>query len=442
MTLRTANVEAHGSRQPVNLHLTHGGAISGARWADAFVRNDPFSRNLVLESFGDESCYGLGLRLYDGGGDASEGVPDSGTLLEEWVLADPVREVRARHPEHAEILRRIVSETAPRHVYVSSLTGHSLEISNQQIPLSVFHHDGRPFCPAAVMSMETACARCDRCELERCRQRGERARPRNPARYYRPFRTALLAALSRAERHFAPSVALPDRLARLDRRFERLPFATVPEGVPFPYEDCFGGADEGRRLRVGWFCAESQEWGTDSLLTEVVSAFGDSAEVFTLRTPEDLPSSRDMRAGSPLSGRRETLPARLLQMRLDLAVLAPRAADFSARYVREIRACGLPIAVFAGGVSAEHVLDRKDGFVLARGEELARQLEALPRRRAELRAIARRISRYPVRSARDAVFDVYGFRADREFVAAWLDELNAAAEPSLAVWASMRETSS
>ncbi len=391
--------------RPTNLHVAHfwGGGTEG--FVEDFATVDSFSDNLVLQSLGTYECYGLRLRLVH---------PRSGKVLDSWVLRHPISEVRSAHDEYAAILETVCIEHAIDHLYVSSLVGHSLDVFRLGIPSTKIYHDYFPYCPAFFITRDGICTACSEADLGLCRDWPTSHRPKGSPGYYQELRDQYFAAVDDGDvRHVCASRGLPENLRRLDSRFEALDFDLIEHGIAHRKSDAFGGAEDGRRLRVGllgllgWNKGRAEVRRDFDVLRaiadlHIIGAKGDGAEY-------------EGRWGSQFVHHysRDELPGILECHRLDLVLFLPLVPETFSYTLSEAWCFCVPPAARNLGAYAERMSDGEDGFLIDREDGTAVDfLLRMDRRREELRQVARRLRKKPVRTVGEAVLDYYRLRAD------------------------------
>ena len=397
------NTQVWPSGRPTNLHIAHSWGGGLAVWVKDFCEADEFSENIVLESFGSASCYGIGLRLRH---------PKSGTILDSWVLQDPISEVRVSHSEHAEILQKICQHYGVDHIYISSLIGQSLAAFKLNIAVTVIYHDYFPYCAAFFLTRETQCTSCSLDDLKLCKSISTDLRPKHLPSYYPRFRDAYFEALAGAcVSHVAPSHSVPGNLRRVDSRFEAFRFSIIEHGIPFRSIDTFGGAEDNRRLRVGVLGYLDWHKGLGILerCFDIARAITDLYFIGT----HDPTSGLVARWGAHYihDYEREKLPDILGRCRLDLALFLPLVPESFSYTLSEVQCFCIPPLARRIGAHGERIENGSDGFLFDVGDEdLVDSLLYLDRSRDELRAVAARLQGKPVRTVTDAVGDYYSMR--------------------------------
>jgi glycosyltransferase involved in cell wall biosynthesis len=395
---------SHGlSGQPTNLHVSHswGGGLSV--WIDDFCEADPHADNLVLESVGTENCYGIEFRLRH---------PASKRTLAAWVFRDPINEVRSSHAEYRKVLHSILEQHEISHIYISSLIGHSLDLFRLGVKATVIYHDYFPFCPALYLTRNSQCTSCTVADLSSCKESSVGIRPRSSPAYYVKFRDEYFSALKRAAVfHVAPSSSVAKNLRQIDARFSNFPFTIVEHGIPFKRQDTFGGASEGRQLRVGVLGVLPWYKGARAL----------ERNFQTARTIVDFYFIGSHYWAADFVGRwgahhvptyeRHELAEILAKCRLDLALFYSMVPETFSYTLSEARCFCVPPLARRIGAHEERIQHGNDGFLFELEEEhLIDSLLELDRDRDPIRQVAARLREQPVRGIGDAVRDFYAMR--------------------------------
>ncbi|MCP4664422.1 MAG: glycosyltransferase family 4 protein [bacterium] len=399
------NGKPWSSSKPTNLHLAHSWGGGLGRWVDDFAYADRSSENLVFESFGTIECYGIGLRLTH---------PASGTILDSWVLRHPISEVRGSHPEYTALLAAVCSRYGIEHVYVSSLIGHTLDVFRLGVPVTQIHHDYFSYCPTLYTVRDGVCTSCTLDDLKLCKNVDAPYRPKNSPHYYLKHRDAYFdAVVAAAVRHVCPSRGLAANLRRLDSRFESIDFTVIEHGVTYRKRDCFGGAEQDRRLRVGLLGHLAWYKGLELMrrLFETVRVIADFHFIGSNQGGAEFAG----RWGSRLVPRysQDELPAILERDRLDLTLFLPLVPESFSYTLSEAWCFCIPPAARPVGALAERIDDGNDGFFLGpEDDDVIDFLLEVDRDRDRLRHLAARLRSKPVRTLEDAVRDYYTLRRD------------------------------
>ena len=394
--------------KPCNLHVTHswGGGVD--RWVRDFCAHDRRAENLVLENIGTPTCYGVGVRLVAG---------RTGRELGRWLFRHPISETRVRHAEYREVLARVVGDHDVSHIYLSCLVGHSLDIFDLGVPVTKIHHDYYPCCPNIYMFWGEPCSGgCGEQELALCLRDNpvNFANDKSSAAYWLELRGAYVEALARPHvRQVCPSVEVVVQLARLDPALAALAYAVIPHGTSLAKRDSFGGAEEGRRLRVVVLGMQHIVKGLEILK----AAFSQARLIVDLSILGGGPHGRVFasRFGvSYLEGYRHgDLDGLLAAGGFDLALFASAFAETFCYTLSEVRAHAIPPAVRPVGSFLDRVHDGEDGFMMGpTADDLVAFLLRADAQRDRVREVSRRLRALPVRSVGEMVDDYYRLRGD------------------------------
>lgn len=391
--------------KPTNLHLAHSWGGGLGHWVREFARADGYAENLVLESVGTIECYGICLRLRD---------PQSGAILDSWVLRHPIAEVRRSHREYAAILATICSAFGIGHIYISSLIGHALDVFGLGLPVTHIYHDYFSYCPALFIFRDGVCSSCTLEDLRLCKSVQTHYPPKNSPPYYLEFRDAFFDAVAAADvRHVCPSHNLATNLRTLDTRFEAIDFTVIEHGIAYHKSDCFGGAEEDRRLRVGLLGHLNWNKGLEAM-----------RRIFeTARLIADLHFIGAHDGGSEFARRwganfvhhysGDELPSLLDRYRLDLVLFLPLVPESFSYTLSEAWCFCIPPATRPLGALAERIDEDVDGFFLGpQDDDVVDFLLFVDRERDALRRMAARLRSKPVRTVADAVSEYYRLRTD------------------------------
>lgn len=393
------------SLKPINLHLSHSWGGGLGLWIEDFARADRYSENLVLESVGAIECFGIGLRLRH---------PVSDITLQSWVLRDPITEVRGSHAEYAAILKSIHGEIGIDHIYASSFIGHSLDAYRLGPPITQIYHDYFPYCPALFIFRDGVCTSCTAEDLRQCRLGSSPNSPRSSPRYYLDLRDELFDVMAKADvRHVCPSRSLFTNLRGIDRRFEEIDFTVIEHGLALSQRDCFGGAEDGRRLRVGLL--GYLNWNKGLELMRRTFDVARTIVDFHFIGAHDNGAEFANRWGSRYVHHysRQELPGLFEQNQLDLALLLPTVPESFSLTLSEAWCFCIPPAARPLGALADRIEEGRDGFFLgSRDEDLIDFLLYVDRERDEVRQMSARLAGRPVRTVEEAVDDYYMLRAN------------------------------
>ncbi len=406
---RTAPVAAPAPppTRPRNLHVAHSWGGGLTRWIRDFAAIDPHSDNLVLTSRSTDAAYGLGVELTDGG---------SGARLGRWDLEWPICETAIEHPEYAAILHRILAEHGVEHIYVSTFVGHSLDVLTTATPTTVVYHDYYPFCVGINLHFGRVCTSCTSEELDRCLAGNPLSGPfrHNSGGYRRRLREAYFRKLARPGIRLAcPSPSVVANLTTVDSRFRAFRFDLIAHGADLEPVDCFGGAEEARRLRLVVLGQISLPKGLLELraLFPRLRLIGDLYLVGASHRAREFAEHAAVTfiEQFPEGG----LTSILQRIRPDLAVFLSIVPETFSYTLSEAWAHRLPVWARPVGSLGDRVRPGENGFWL--DDDTSRALAFLLRLdedRARLRDVHRALGGYRERSVRAMVDDYYALRED------------------------------
>ncbi|MEN8162535.1 MAG: hypothetical protein ABFS37_00260 [Acidobacteriota bacterium] len=389
-----------------NLHISHswGGGIH--RWVHDFCSFDRERDNLVLESLGTRECYGIGYRLVEGA---------SRRELQRWVLKYPISETRIQHQEYRTILETIRAHYDVDHIVLSCLVGHSLDVFDLGLPMTKIHHDYYPYCPNIYTYFGRPCAGCDLDEFTDCLKNNpvDFANNKCSTGYWLNLREAYVEALSRPEvDHVCPSDNVVANLEKLDPRLGRLPLTVIPHGINLTKKNSFGGAEEGRKLRVAILGTQHIVKGM-KLLEEVFDRTRLVAD-FTFLGGGPEGTSFMSRYGVRYIERYEhsELSTLIQEGAFDLALFTSTFPETFCYTLSEVWAHSIPPCARSVGSFLDRIHDGEDGFLIGPdGEDIVDFLLKIDCNRHLLRDMSRRLKGTPVRSVAAMLEDYSVLRA-------------------------------
>ncbi|HET7728837.1 MAG TPA: glycosyltransferase [Usitatibacter sp.] len=371
------------ARKPVQLHITHDLGGGGAKWLADFIEADSTRTNLVLKSMTHEHAAASAVALYAGAGDRPP--------LKVWPFRERIPAAVVSHAEYAAALAGIVAEHSVGAILVSSLIGHSLQALETGLPTLVVNHDYFPYCPAVNLYFEAPCAQCDGARVAECHRDNDR---------FNPFAGFDAQARIAVRERFVelvhrpgvtlvtPSESVAANLRRLDRRFERARFATIPHGYGHPLRRRPAPAPgPGERLRILVLGQLSAPKGFE-LLREALPRLQRFADLY-------LMGAREL--GAMFEGEPhvhvmpryalEELPIHVANVNPHLGLLMSIVPETFSYTLSELFMLGVPAVATRLGAFAERVRDGENGFLY---EPEADAMVALLRRLdADRPAIAR-----------------------------------------------------
>lgn len=387
-------------RVPVNLHISHswGGGIH--RWVHDFCTFDTNAENLVLESVGTRECFGIGHQLLEG---------DTRRELQRWVLRDPISETRVNHREYRERIETICREFHVTHIMLSCMVGHALDFFDFDLPITKIHHDFYPYCPNIYTYFDRPCAGCTHDEFEVCLRENpvDFANGKSSVQYWLDYREAYLEAIGRPHvMHVCPSESVRTNLATMNARFEDLTLHVIPHGINMEQENSFGGAEDGRNLRVAVL-------GTQHIVKglKVLEAAFDRARLIADFTflgggPEGTPFMD--RFGVRYIERYDhaDLSGLLRDGAFDLALFTSTFPETFCYTLSEVRAHAIPPCARQVGSFVDRITDGENGFLIGPGsEDIVDFLIRAHRDRSLLRALSERLSQEPLRTVETMIQD-------------------------------------
>jgi glycosyltransferase involved in cell wall biosynthesis len=363
--MNSGDVRRSGPARPLcNLHVCHRPAeAAGSRWARDFSANDPFSRNLILESVGDRDLPVVEYHLLDGA---------SGNLIDSLLLRAPIGETAASRAEYLELVEAAVRVHHVGHVYISSLIGHAPELLELAMPVTIVHRNPAP---------------------------GQESRDRY-----------LRVAATRPLTHVAPAHGYLQAIRKIDPRFQEIDFAVIEDGVEAA-PDGFGGATDGRRLRVAVLGTRERNQGS-GLLSQAFDALRLLADLYVIGS-DDCNRHFESRWGVTLIAghQEEDLKGVLRDISPDLGLLLSVLPDSDAYDLLELQVRGIPPLAARRDVYQERISHGVDGFLFSPdGRSLVTLLTRLDARREELRMVARRLRRKHMPTVREMVCRYYSLR--------------------------------
>jgi glycosyltransferase involved in cell wall biosynthesis len=349
-----------------NLHFSHSSPeIPVDRWARDFSRCDPFSDNLVFESVGRRGLPIVEYRLVSG---------KSGRLIDSLALRSPISDSELSHDDYRRFVEALCCSYRVRHIYVSSMIGHAPELMTLDVPVTIVHHDRHP-----------------------CRELLD------------PY-LQLIAA--RQVTSVAPSHAVVRAIRRLYPRFRKIPFVVIENGVD-PVPDCFGGAEDGRRMRAA--VVGDLELNQDlGLLSQSFEALRLVADLYLIGSGE-LGRFFESRWGVTVVGSRpeEDLTEILRDVSPDMGLLLSALPNSCGYELSELQARGIPPVATGQGGHRERISHGVDGFLSAPdAPSLTTLVARLDARREELRTVALRLRRRHFSTVRQMVCRYYALREE------------------------------
>ena len=345
--------------RPVQLHVIHDLGGGSATWLRDYGLADSHRINLVLRSFTHDNAAGCGVALYS---HVMDEVP-----LKVWKFSNEVQATVVAHPEYRSALDEIIREYCVDVVLVSSLIGHSLEVLNTGLPTVVVTHDYFPYCPAINIFFERVCRQCDENRIGECYRD-------NPQ--FNPFVTFLPRERALVRDRFlelvghpnvimaTPSRSVEDNLVRLDTRFGRASFVTIPHGYGHALEkvgDTRPPAQE--RLRILVLGQLSVLKGLE-LLRESLGVLTGFADVYLVGCRE-LGELFKFHSGVHIVSHYEIdqLPGHVAAINPHLGLLMSIGPETFSYALTELMTLGVPVAATRVGSFPERIRHQETGYL-------------------------------------------------------------------------------
>ena len=396
--------------RPTHLHVANSWPPGVRPWIEDFAAADRDAESLLLESVGSDDCRGIRLRLLH---------LASRTTIGNWTLRLPISEVRSHHEEYSALVADVCRNHAVDHLYVSSLLGHSLDVFRTGTPATRIYHDGFPYCPAFFFTRDALCRSCNREDLRKCARHKGLPRPKNSPQYYEDLRDAYFESVAGAHvRHVSPTASLPRHLRSMDSRWLSIDFRVIPPGSSGPKRDSFGGAEEGRRLRIG--IPQYSHWhGGSESLHRIFDVLRTLADVYLLGTP-GAGAEYQRRWGAYVvdTSQPHGAPPVLDRLRLDLMLFLPLVPmPFSHDLQNAVRSC-IPPAAHGMGIFEEKIDHGSNGFLLRPDDHDVIDFALwADRERGELRRISAALRDAELRTVEREVADYNSLRSELSEIA-------------------------
>ena len=345
--------------RPVQLHVIHDLGGGSAKWLKDYCLADSHRINLVLRSFTHNNAAGCGVALYS---HVMDEVP-----LRVWKFTNEIQATVVAHLEYRSALEAVISECCVDAVLVSSLIGHSLDVLNTGLPTVVVNHDYFPYCPALNIFFGGVCRQCDENRIGEC----YRDNPQfNPFVTFLPrervlVRDRFLELVGRPNVIMAtPSRSVEDNLVRLDTRFGRATFVTIPHG----YGQALEKVDDRKpaaqdRLRILVLGQLSVLKGSE-LLRESLGMLTEFAEVYLVGCRE-LGELFKFHSGVRVVSHYEIdqLPGHVAAINPHLGLLMSICPETFSYALTELMMLGVPVAATRVGSFPERIRHQETGYL-------------------------------------------------------------------------------
>lgn len=206
------------------LHIAHGWGGGVEKWISDFSHNDP-ETNYILRSNGGREAFGSEFKLLRGD------LPK--TTLKHWHLNPAIVVADVSNQAYRLMLEEILSQIGPDEIIISSLIGHTLDVLDLDLPITIVLHDFFPYCLGINKYFGQVCTECASTRLELCVQ----------ANLIHPFqnKVSVDAWLLLREAYFrklgsknvslvAPDISVKETLIAIDNRFEAYSWQIIPHG--------------------------------------------------------------------------------------------------------------------------------------------------------------------------------------------------------------------
>ena len=302
---------------------------------------------------------GCGVSLYE---NVLDDVP-----LRMWHFSVQIQATVVTHPEYLRVLGEVIAQYRVDALHVSSLIGHSLDVLNTDLPTVVVNHDYFPYCPAINIHFGEVCKQCDGNRIGQC----YRDNPKfNPFVTFLPpervsVREQFLALIARANvTMVVPSKSVQENLVRLDARFRKASFATIPHGYGRELKRIEVSMPSTReRFRILVLGQVSVAKGLD-LLRGSLDALTEFAEVYLLGCKE-LGEYFKFEAGVYVSENYEIneLPKHVAAINPHVGLLMSVVPETFSYALTELLMLGVPPVVTRVGSFPERVRHGTNGYL-------------------------------------------------------------------------------
>ncbi len=345
--------------RPIQLHVIHDLGGGSATWLRDFCLADTDRKNLILKSFTHNNAMACGVALYQ---HVLDEVP-----LEMWHFTDQIQATVVTHPEYLSALNEIVGRHRVDALLVSSVIGHSLDVLNTNLPTVIVNHDYFPYCPAINIHFGDICKQCDGKRIDQC----YRDNPKfNPFVTFPPVervevREKFLALVARTNvTMVVPSQSVRENFVRLDARFDRASFVTIPHGYGRKFTKIDVPAPSvNERLRILVLGQVSVPKGL-SLLRSSLESLTQFSDVYLLGCGE-LGEFFKFKAGVHVFERYEIdeLPNHVAAIKPHIGLLMSIVPETFSYALTELMMLEVPVAATRVGSFPERIRHHLDGYL-------------------------------------------------------------------------------
>ena len=297
-------------------------------------------------------------------------------------------------------------------VLVSSLIGHSLDVLDTGLPTVVVNHDYFPYCPAINLYFGAVCRSCDGERVGECHRDNGRF---NPFVDFEPqerlrVRERFLEQVQRPNvTMVAPSRSVQENLVRLDARFGKARFATIPHGYGHPLQSLPGTqAPREGRLRIMVLGQLSIAKGVD-LLRGALEELTRFAELYLIGTRE----LGDLFAFQPgvhvlSSYDASELPVHVANIDPHVGLLMSIVPETFSYALSELWMLGVPVAATRVGSFAERIEPGRTGYLFDPDPAaMVATLASIDRERGALAAVRAELQGWRPRTPHEMVEDYH-----------------------------------
>ena len=389
---------------PVQLHVIHDLGGGSTTWLRDFCLADRGRKNLVLKSFTQNSAMGCGVALYS---HVFDEVP-----VRMWHFTDQIPATVVSHPEYLRALHEIIAQYRVDALLVSSVIGHSLDVFNTDLPTVVVNHDYFPYCPAINIHFGEVCKQCDANRIGQCYRDNPKFNPF--VTFLPPERVAVreqyLEFIARANVTMAvPSRSVERNLVRLDARFRKASFVTIPHGYGRELKKLDVVAPSANeRLRILVLGQLSDAKGLE-LLRDSLDALTEFAEIYLVGCRE-LGEFFKFKMGVHVleNYEIEELAVHVAAINPHVGLLMSIVPETFSYALTELMMLGVPVAATRVGSFPERIRHLEDGYLYdPSAASLLAAMKAINDDRQSLEKIRRSLQGWKPRSAAAMVVDYH-----------------------------------
>ena len=389
---------------PVQLHVIHDLGGGSATWLRDFCLADTCRKNLILKSFTQNTAMGCGIALY---AHVFDEVP-----VRMWHFDNQIQATVVTHPEYLCALNEIIAQYRVDALLVSSVIGHSLDVLNTELATVVVNHDYFPYCPAINIHFGDVCKQCDGNRIGQCYRDNPKFNPF--VTFLPPERVAVreqfLALIGRPNvTMVVPSRSVQENLVRLEVRFRKASFVTIPHGygreltrldVPAPSMN--------ERFRILVLGQLSDAKGLE-LLRGSLDGLLEFAEIYLIGCRE-LGEFFKFKTGVHVrkSYEIDQLAGHVAAINPHVGLLMSIVPETFSYALTELIMLGVPVAATRVGSFPERIRHLQDGYLYEpNAASLLAAMKAINNDRQTLATIRRNLQSHKLRSAETMVADYH-----------------------------------